>query len=197
MAEIKSALEIALARTEGIEADKEKFALKEIKIKGRKEALAFIENKSTADELAKSLKSYKKAELQAFREGVAEPLMSKLKLPADSSYRDEFSRSAEGLAVLAGNPKDLQQMLSQLEQFFDQYLQNREQMETQMAAQFQPVLKQKEDAIFAQTGSRIKINPLDDPDYQKAYTQNIGKLTQSYQDALDEAREQLKQFIEL
>ena len=197
MAEIKSALEIALARTEGIEADREKLAVKEVKISGRKASLSFIEDKIDLKELSGLLKKHKGDEKDAFRTGMAEPLISYLKLPADQDYKAGFEKAVKGLSVLADKPSDVEQMLGQLEQFFDQYLQNREKLEKQLKTQFEPVLKQKEEAILAQTGSHIKIDPMDDPDFQKAYSQNIGNLSKNYLDALNQAKSQLKEFLDL
>jgi len=195
MAEIKSALEIALAKTEGMETDRSKIAAKQLKIDGRKSALAYLDNSLTDKELVASLKKHKGEEKSAFRLGAAESLISCVKLPADEDYKDVFTRAAAGLAAISDQPSDVKQMLSQLEQFFDQYIQNRAQMEKQLEAQFEPLLKQKEEALYAQTGNRIKMDPLDDPDFQKAYSQNMGNLTKNYSDALDQAKGQLREFL--
>ena len=197
MAEIKSALEIALARTEGMEVDKEKVKAKENRIKGRKAALAFLEGKSDAKELSSELKKEKGDARDAFKAGAAGSMMAYLKLPSDESYTAGFQRAAEGLEILAGGGGQIKQMFDQLGQFFDQYLQNRTQLEQQLQAQFEPLLKQKEEALHAQTGSRISIDPLDDPDFQKAYSQNMENLSRNYLEALNQAKEQLKAFLEL
>lgn len=197
MAEIKSALEIALARTEGMEADKGKLKEKELRIEGRKAALSFLDGKTTGKEFSKLCKQHKGDELTAFKAGAAGSFMSLLKLPSDDSFKNEFNLAAEGLGVLSGESKNIEQMFGQLSQFFDQYLQNLEQMEKQLYAHYEPVLKQKEEAIFAQTGSRISIDPLDDPEFQKIYSQNIDNLKKNYVEALEQAKTQLKEFIGL
>ncbi len=197
MAEIKSALEIALARTEGIETDTGKLREKELKIEGRKAAISFIDSKTDAKELKKFLKEYKNEEKQALMRGLAESFLSRVKLPMAEGFETEIQRTAEGLATISDDPSSINQMFDQLIQFFAQYLQNKEQFVTQLTQQFQPLLKQKEDAIFAQTGSRIKINPMDDPEFQKAYSQNMGKLEKQYTEAVDQAKGQLKEFFEL
>ncbi len=197
MAEIKSALEIALARTEGIETDTGKIREKELKIEGRKAAISFIDGKTDAKELKKFLKEYKNEEKQALMRGLAESFLSRVKLPMAEGFESEIQKTAEGLATISDDPSSINQMFDQLIQFFAQYLQNKEQFVTQLTQQFQPLLKQKEDAIFAQTGSRIKINPMDDPEFQKAYSQNMGKLEKQYSEAVDQAKGQLKEFFEL
>lgn len=197
MAEIKSALELALERTEGMEVDKDKVRAKEFKINGRKAALSFLEGKTDIKELGKGVKQEKGEARKAFKAGAAGSFMSFMKLPIDTNYKDQFLKAAKGLSALADNPKNIEQMFEQLIEFFDQYLQNREQMEKQLFAQFEPRLKQKEEAIYAQTGSRMAIDPLDDPDFQKAYSQNIGALSKNYLEALNQAKEQLKQFLEI
>ncbi len=195
MAEIKSALEIALEKTEGMEADRSKIAAKQLKIEGRKAVLAFLDGRSGTEELSKTLKKHKGDEKAAFKLGAAESLMSCIKLPADEGYKAVFEKSAAGLAAISDSPSDVEQMFSQLAQFFDQYIQNRDQMMKQLTAQFEPILKQKEEALYAQTGSRMPIDPLDDQDFQKAYTQNIGNLSKSYSEALTQAKGQLKEFL--
>jgi hypothetical protein len=195
MAEIKSALEIALEKTEGMEADRSKIAAKQLKIAGRKAVLAFLDNKLEAKELSKSLKQHKGDEQTSFKLGAAESLLSCLKLPADEDYKDVFEKAAVGLAAISNSPSDVEQMLSQLGQFFDQYIQNRDQMAKQLTTQFEPILKQKEEAHYAQTGNRVAMAPLDDPDFQKAYSQNMGNLSKSYSEALLQAKDQLKEFL--
>ncbi len=197
MAEIKSALELALERTAGMEVDKSKLQEKEFKVKGRKAALAFLEGKTEIAEFSKTLKQQKGDGKEAFKKGAAGSFMSILKLPIDTDYKPEFMKAADGLAAISDSKGSIKQMFEQLVQFFDQYLQNREQMEKQLAAQYQPVLKQKEEAIFAQTGSRIKLDPMDDPDFQKAYSQNIGNLSKNYLEALNQAKEQLRNFLDI
>jgi len=195
MAEIKSALEIALAKTAGMETDRSKIAAKQLKIEGRKSALAYLDDKLTVKELVESLKKHKGDEKSAFRLGAAESLISCVKLPSDEDYKGVFTKAASGLAAISDQPSDVEQMLSQLGQFFDQYIQNRDQMEKQLTAQFEPLLKQKEEALFAQTGNRIHMDPLDDPEFQKAYTQNMGNLSKNYSEALAQAKGQLREFL--
>ncbi|MBI9106699.1 MAG: hypothetical protein JEZ04_08135 [Spirochaetales bacterium] len=195
MAEIKSALEIALERTEGMETDRSKIAAKQLKIEGRKAAIAFLDDKSTAKDIVKALKQHKGDEQTAFKLGAVESLLSCVKLPTDEGYKDVFEKASEGLAVISDSPSEVKQMLTQLSQFFDQYIQNRDQMEKQLMAQFEPLLKQKEEAAFAQTGNRRSIDPLDEPEFQKIYSQNMGNLSKNYSEALTQAKDQLKQFL--
>ena len=197
MAEIKSALEIALARTEGMEMDKDKLRAKEQKVSGRKAALSFLDGKLDSKEFSKMVKKEKGGMKEAFIAGAAGSFMSVVKLPSDSDFSEGLAMAAEGLAALSDDPKDIRQMFEQLNQFFGQYLQNREQLEKQLIAQFEPILKQKEEALAAQTGSRIKLEPMDDPDFQKAYSQNIGGLNKNYLEALEQAKGQLKEFLGL
>ena len=197
MAEIKSAIEIALARTEGIEVDKDKIQAKEFKINGRKAALAFLDGRIDIKDLSKTVKNEKGDARKAFISGAAGSFMSIMKLPLDLNYKEEFLKAAEGIKTLSDSPKNIGQMFEQLVQFFDQYLQSREQMEKQLFAQFAPMLKKKEEAIYAQTGSRMSIDPLDDPEFQKIYSQNINALAKKYLEALNQAKQQLKQFLEI
>lgn len=197
MAEIKSALEIALARTEGMEVDKDKLKTKETRINGRRAALAFLDEKTDLEEFSKLVKKEKGDSKTAFIAGAAGSFMSLIKLPANETYKISFSKAGEGLAALSKNPKDIKQMFEQLIQFFDQYIQNKDELEKQLLAQFQPILKQKEEALYAQTGSRMGINPLDDPDFQKAYSQNMEALSKNYLEALEQAKGQLKKFLSL
>jgi len=197
MAEIKSALELALARTEGMEVDKDKLRAKEQKINGRRAALSFLDGNTDIKEFGKTCKKEKGDARAAFTAGAAGSFMSFVKLPADTNYKPQFIKAAEGLAALSDHHDEIKQMFEQLNQFFDQFLENREQLEKQLLTQFQPVLKQKEEALYAQTGSRISINPMDDADFQKAYSQNMGNLSKNYLEALEQAKEQLKDFLEL
>lgn len=195
MAEIKSALEIALEKTQGLQVDKEKIRLKEYKIMGRKEALSFIDNTLTAKNFAKNIKQFKGKEKEAYICGAGERFIAYIKLPADESYKQEFLKAAEGFGILTESPKEMKQMFSQLEQFIDQFIINKQQLKNQLDSQFAPILQQKEEAYAAQTGQRIKIDPMDDPDYQQAYVENIKRLESNYLESLNQAKAQLKELI--
>lgn len=191
MGQIKSALELALERTESIKSDKESLIANEIRTKG-KQAASKVLNPGDEISLAAELKKVEKNQRQWFKEGFINSILANLTLPTAEGFEDSLKRVEEALIDLTGDKKQIPYIIEQIGQFFSQYLQNKEQIFNSLKSQYEPRLREKEQALAQQLGSEIKLDPMQEPEFAKAYRQNTGQLEQQYQNALNEVKDQIK-----
>jgi HrpA-like RNA helicase len=196
MAQIKTALDLALERTAGLKADKSGLEQSEAKKAGRMAAAKYLENPTEID-LKKELNKQKSEFLGAAREGAVEAILSYAQLPRDKESMPALDKIAAGLneAAAQGLPKQAKSLLDQLGGFMEQYLKALEQMEEALRRQYAPKLKQKEQEMARRTGQEVKLDPLRDPEFINFYTNNMNQLKAQYQGALTQAKEDLKNFI--
>lgn len=195
MGKIKSAWEIALERTEDIHADPQKIRHDSLFKEGRQLAGSFLTDIDiTPEETEKRLSTYDKDQLAIIREGMATTLLFNLTLPQDESYKDNIQK----LRVL-GKIIDPQsdELLEQLDGFFGQYLETQEHLVERMKQQFQPMLEQKQAQMRKQYGQDFVLRPEQDPEFIKLLQQNLKQLSTQYQQALDDAKGQLRELFGL
>ncbi len=189
---IKSALEIALERTKGIEVDKKSLAAHDKTEEGKRLTGKFLAGDLSAQDLSNALSTAKGEEAAWLREGIFSILSANLTLPQDDSYGDRLERVREGLVSVTGQKKQVNYLFEQVGQFFEQYLENQEQLIQSLEKQFAPRLRQREQEMERQFGQRVSLNPAQDPEFAKLLKQHLGKLEAQYSEALKQAKEQLR-----
>jgi len=198
MAQIKSALELALENTADIVGDKAAIKRKELEEQGRRLASKFLfDPETTSDELAKALKETKKEDRGPVKTSTIEVLLSNITLPREEVDEELLKRIEEGIAVVTGEKKQATNTLDQLAQFFQQYLQNREQILDHLKRQYQPQLDAKQEALSRQYGQKVALQPEQDPDFMQLLNRNIGRLEEQYQQALDQAKGEIRELLKL
>ncbi len=196
MAHIKSALELALEKTEGIKINKDEIRLKEIQNKGRTAASEFLfGNKTTAEELSEAVGKYRKKEKEAFREGIIKTFLSNITLPKNGNFTELADKITEGLSVLTKDKKQVGVFMEQLKSFFSKYMENREDLTEAAKAQYQPRLRQKEQELARQTGQQVQLTPEQDPEFMEFLKQNLARLDEQYSMSLKQFKDELKRFI--
>ncbi len=196
MATIKSALELAMEKTEGLKIDPKAAKIKEIKTEGRKAASDFLDNpKDSQEKLLSAFKKYKKDEKNAFKEGMLMTFLSNIVLPKTSVREDRISGITEGLKVISKDKNQIETFMGQIKEFLSKYLENREELIQAAKDQYMPRLKQKEQELEQQTGQKISLSPEQDPEFMEFLTQNISRLEAQYTQSLNQAKEELKRFI--
>jgi hypothetical protein len=196
MSEIKSALEIALEKTENIKGDKETIRAHELRQKGKKLASNFLQAPEDKQiNLYKEIKKYPKKEMRPVQEGAFEVCMANLSLPREDYSEKTLKRLESAFSQLTGNKRQTAYLFQQTSQFFQQYLQNRQQLLQNIEEQFKPELQKKEQEISKQIGSKVKIDPNQLPEYKKAVQQNIGRFDRQYQEAFQQVKEELEKLF--
>lgn len=193
MAHIKSALEIALERTESVKSDKAGVEQFELRREGKKIAGAYLEAPEEKP-LEAALKRFPKDKLEPVRRGVLDILIAQISLPSAREDLARLETVGKGLHTIIGDKK-FSSMFQQLVQALDRYLSEVDQYDKAIRQQYAPKLKQKEDEIARRTGRRMQIDPMQDPEFIQFYNQNMGALKERYQTALDQVRAQASQLF--
>lgn len=188
MAHIKSALEIALERTESVKSDHEGIEQYELKKEGKRIAGAFIEAPDDKP-IEAELKRYPKEKLPFVRRGAFDVLLAQVSLPVVKEDLPRLETVGKGIVAVVAD-KRLAAMFQQLQQAFGQYLSDAEQYDRAIRQQYAPKLRQKEEELARRTGRRVQIDPMQDPEFVAFYNQNMGTLKDRYQTAVDQIREQ-------
>ncbi len=198
MTHIKSALEIAMERTEGVTGDPEKLAQDKLVKEGKRIASSFmsISEETTAVDMKEKLKAYSGKELGWVKEGIYQTLVANLVLPLDDTYREKLSIIAKGLPEIIPDKKRISMIFDQLGQFFDQYLENKKAMRTQLEQQYAPRLRQREAQLAKQTGQQVRLSPMQDPDFVNLLQRNMGQLDERYSESLNGLKEELRRMFE-
>jgi hypothetical protein len=192
MSEIKSALEIALERTQDVEANKEALEANTFITEGKKLVSKFLSEENV--DLRKLLESFDKKNLGHVKEGALQALLANLKLPADEMSLLQSKKAGQGFYALTADSKHLAKLLNQMEQFLADFLQERKRVVEAVEQRFQPILQQKEQAMSQQLGARVKIDPAMDPDYQKMLRENMTILEDRYTQVLAKVKQELRRL---
>ncbi|MFQ3547987.1 MAG: DUF6657 family protein [Termitinemataceae bacterium] len=194
MARIKSALELALERTESVKSDKQSIELFELKREGKKIAGAFLDNpEETTIEAA--LKKHPREKQQVLKEGIFDVLVSQIRLPATQEEISKQESIGKAIQFLV-NDRRFGQLFGQLIQLFQRYLAEVEQFDQAIRRQYAPKLRQKEEELARRFGRAVQLDPFQDPEFVAFYNQNMNALKGRYESAIEQVRDQATQLFE-
>ncbi|MDR0909411.1 MAG: hypothetical protein LBM77_06545 [Spirochaetaceae bacterium] len=185
MAEIKSALDIALERASGIKADSG--ADLENEKQGKKIANLFM-NGEAGINLADELKKYSGAALEAFKHGCFEALLGQLGLPNNVNDAPRQEAVAQGLDIVLGQKK-FSETARQYGIIIKQYCTELQQYDAALKQQYAPKLRQKEEMLSRQLGQPVRLDPFQDPEFQQFYKQSMDSLKEHYRGLIGQVRE--------
>ena len=193
MGKIKSALEIALERTESVKSDKGSIEQFELKQKGKKLANGFLggEVKSLEDEF----KNISKEEQASLKHGIFDVLISQINLPTVKEDLTRIERAGQGLSLIIGN-KSFAEMIKQLSQVMTQFLDEASNYSEALKRQYAPKLRHKEEELSRRLGRQVKLEPFQDPEFAAFYNQNMSVLKENYQAASDQVKEEAIRLFE-
>jgi uncharacterized protein (DUF2164 family) len=185
MGRIKSALEIALERTESVKTDKASVGLYEAKQQGKRLANAFLADPS--QNLEDELKKFPKDQWESLKQGVFDVLAPQITLPAAAEDMTRIEAVGKGLRVLISDGR-FAAMYKQLVQVLSHYLGEAAHYEQAIHQQYAPKLRQKEEELSRRMGREVRLDPFQDPEFVAFYNQNLNALKANYQAAVDQAR---------
>lgn len=189
MGRIKSALELALERTEGVVGDRRSLEAAEAKRRGKKLAGEYLEEPG-AHPLEAALKQEAADTRDAFRQGVFEVFISRVSLPSDERDIGKLAALGKGLHALAGGQR-LPVIFRQLESAEKSYLDETAQYEDAIMRQYAPQLKQKEAELLRRMGQQVRLDPFQDPEFLAFYKKNMDALKANYEAVIADARAQI------
>jgi hypothetical protein len=198
MGRIKSALEIALEKTESVKGDKGSIGQFESKQKGKKLANEFLEGSGTSDSckaLEAEIKKTPGGEQASLKQGVFDILISQLVLPLTQDDQKRIETAGRGLLTIIGDSR-FGALLKQFSQLLSRYLEEMAQYQEALKRQYEPKLRQKEEELSRRMGRPVQIEPFQDPEFTAFYNQNMNQLKANYQAAVDQVREEAFRLFE-
>jgi hypothetical protein len=194
MGRIKSALEIALERTEEVKSGRGSIDQYESRQRGKRLANAFLENPLETN-LEGELKKVPKEQIQALKQGIFDVLISQVALPLVREDEKRIAAAGKGLQAVIDDPH-FGVRYKQFLQAMTQYLNEAAQYSEAIQRQYAPKLRQKEEELSRRLGRQVKIDPFQDPEFVAYYNQNINALKDNYQALVDQVRQQARQLWE-
>ena len=187
MGKIKSALEIAMERTESVKGDKKSIGQFEAKQKGKKLANEFLggDIKSLEEEVKKTSSD----EQASLKQGIFDVLISQITLPMVKDDIKRIEKAGQGLQVIIGS-KQFSEIAKQTVQIGSQYLDEAAQYEEAIKRQYAPKLRKKEEELSRRMGRPVKLDPFQDPEFTAFFNQNMNTLKENYQAAMEQIREE-------
>jgi len=199
MALIKSALEIALEKTQSMKADPAALMAYEARQEGQKLAGEYLNDPASID-LGKRIKDFPKEKQAVLRAAIYGVLSSRIQLPVTKNGipAETLEALSKGFAALAAAPfsdKRVREIVQQIGDFLNRYLEDAGSLDAALRKQYAPKLQRKEQELAARTGQSVRLDPLSDPEFVKLYQQNVSHLKAQYQAALDQAKSDLGQIL--
>jgi len=190
MGEIKSALELALERTKDIKSDPEGLRRHDAQNDGKR-LFARLQEEETFD-LHKALKEVPKDRRTWVREGLFGVARSNLTLPQSETDLAKLGTIRTVFEELLGEKSVVRELMGQVEQFFKQYLDDRNQVIEGLRRQYEPRMKQKEQQLAQQYGRPVKLDPANDPEFSRVLQDHLGQLDDQYRGALEQVDQHLQ-----
>jgi hypothetical protein len=187
MAQIKSALEVALERTEQVRSDRGSIELYKAKQQGMKLANQFLAD--TAFPLEAEIKKTPREQRASLNEGLLDGLLARLSLPYLTEDLKPLEAVGKALALALPNKGPFlalyKTFLRQIAQFPEEY----KQYDRAIRQQYAPALRQKEEALSKQLGYAVKLDPMQDPEFTAFYNQNMQQLKAGYETLIAQVKQ--------
>lgn len=193
MAKIKSALELALEKTEGLTVDKEKLKQKNLKEQGQKLASGIINGTEKNGE--EKLKNFSTNDFPFIKEGFAETILYNIRLPLYINSDNNLNRLKKAFAFISSQEEVYSLVFSQLEQLFQKFGEDIQNLSEGLKQQYMPVLQQKQQQIRQQTGQDIPLDPEQDPEFMEMLSKHRNSLEQQYNEVIAQAKNELKKVL--
>jgi hypothetical protein len=193
MGRIKSALEIAMERTETVKSDKSSIGQFEARRRGKKLANDFLENGKISIE--EEIKKTAKEEQAALKQGVFDVLHSQIIVPASKDDLKRVENAGKGLQAVIGGSQ-IAGLFKQLAQALSRYLDEANRYEEAIRRQYAPKLRQKEEDLSRRMGREVRIDPFQDPEFLAFFNQNMNALKANYETAADQVRNEAARLFE-
>ncbi|MFA5111029.1 MAG: hypothetical protein WC443_06475 [Desulfobaccales bacterium] len=191
MADIKSALELALERAEKYgKASREEMDAAQYGDQGRQLAVQYLKGEGDLEAALNSLAPPAQA---AARQAIKEVFLRNIGLPRDEGSDPRQGRAMEGLLLVAANKKAMAQFQMELEQLLQQFLQFRNNALQQLKARFSAGVGQMQRAMEAQYRQKVKVEVEHLPQFQEEWRRFAGQLQDQFEPMLENLKERIRQ----
>jgi hypothetical protein len=183
LAEIKSALELALEKAEQYgRATKEELTRDQYRDQGRLLAVNFLKD---GGDLKAELASLPPAVQPEARNAVKEVLLRNIILPRNGELDSRMTQALEGLLSVAQDQKAMSRQKAELEQILQNFLQVRNNAYQQLRARFGANIGQMQRALEAQMRQKVNLEVEHLPQFQEEWRRFHGQLTDQFEPMLE------------
>ncbi|WP_422480242.1 DUF6657 family protein [Pleomorphochaeta sp. DL1XJH-081] len=194
MSLLKSAWEIALEKTEGIEADPEKIRKDNLIGEGRRLAGTYLTDiEADGKSFEKGFKSVKAEDKPLVRQGIASTVLLNVALPQSPDFTERLEKMHHIVEIIDGPESDTAGLIGQIGQFMGKYFEARESLLERAHQQYKPMYEQKREQMMQKYGKAPSMSMDQDPEFVQMLQRNYTQLSNQYQEVLDQAKDQLKQ----
>ena len=190
MADIKSALELALEKAEQYgRASKEEMELAQYQEQGRRLAVQFLKGEG---DLAADLKTLPPQTQPAARLAIKEVFLRNLGLPRENAADPRQDRAMEGLLLAADNRKAMAQLQTEMEQVLQQFIHFRANALQQLKARFAAGVGQMQQAMEAKYRQPMNVDVERLPQFQEEWLRFKGQLQQQFEPVMENLKERMR-----
>lgn len=191
MAEIKSAMEMALERAERFgRATKEEMAEARYREQGQHLAVNFLKDEG---DLGAELNAVPPEVLPAVKAAVREVLLRNVVLPRNGELDPRLSRALEGLLLAAEQKKAMARFKSEVEQLLNNFLQVRNNAYQQLRSRFAASLGDYTRALEMQLRQKVRLEVEQLPQFQEEWRRFMGQLQEQFEPLLEELKARMQQ----
>lgn len=186
MAEIKSALELALEKAERYgRASKDDLLKDQYQDKGRQLAVLYLREEG---DLAAELANLPPEAKEAAQQAIKEVLVRNITLPREETLDPRVVRALEGLLLVASNRKGMTRLQEEVQQVWQNFLMARNAAIQQLKASFGQQLNNVTRALEAQYGQRLKVDVEHLPQFQEEWRKFEANLIQQFEPILEDRK---------
>lgn len=191
MAEIKSALELALEKAERYgKASPEEMAAAQHQEQGRQLAVKFLNGEG---DLEAGLKNLSPQAQDAARIAIKEVFLRNIGLPRNGEGDERLERAVAGLLLVAGSKNNMTRLTAELQQLLQQFRQFLNNAMQQLKARFTQSLPQMQRAMEAKTGQKMHLEVEQIPQFQEEWHRFHGQLLAQFEPMLEQLKERILQ----
>lgn len=190
MADIKSALELALEKAEQYgRASREEMELAQYQEQGRRLAVQFLKGEG---DMEADLKGLPPQIQPAARMAIKEVFLRNLGLPRENAVDPRQDRAVEGLLRVAENPKAMATLQTELGQILQQFLHFRSNALQQLKARFAASVGQMQQNMEAKYRQPMNVDVERIPQFQEEWLRFKGQLQQQFEPVLANLKEKMR-----
>ncbi len=190
MAEIKSALELALEKAEQYgRASKEDLLEDKAKEQGRQWAVQYLKEEEV--DLEKELAALPPEAQPGARFAMKEVFLRNVTLPKEEAVDARQQRALEGMMLTATNKKAMNRLKQEVEQFWQQFLMARNTAYQQLKNSFSQSLGNYTRALEAQLKTKVRLDVDHLPEFQQEWRKFEGNLLSQFEPVLEDRKQQM------
>lgn len=190
MAEIKSALELALEKAEQYgRASKEDLLQDKYKEQGRQWAVQFLREEEI--DLEGELAALPPEAQPLARAAMKEVFLRNITLPKEEAVDVRLDRALEGVMTAAADKKAMGRLIKEVDQILQQYLLARNTAFQQLKNSFTQTLGNYTRALEAQLKAKVRLEVENLPEFQQEWRKFEGNLTSQFEPLLEDRKQQM------